>query len=136
MLYSGGCTLTRKCLTRMKSRDKSQGILKGKDHCTIDHLFDWFGISCMTTDNFSFHLQNRLIQTSQTGGQQCIDISHFSIPCSSKHSSLCVRIDRTVTKKFYTIDLKVLESVARFRLAGRIPTIVWRHTGNGAVLAR
>jgi hypothetical protein len=21
-------------------------------HCTIDLLFDWFGISCMTTDNF------------------------------------------------------------------------------------
>ncbi len=24
----------------------------------------------MTTDNFCFYLQNRLIQTSQTGGQQ------------------------------------------------------------------
>ncbi len=24
----------------------SQGILKGKYHCTVD-LFDWFGISCM-----------------------------------------------------------------------------------------
>jgi hypothetical protein len=42
----------------------------GKYHCTIDLLFDWFGISCMTTDNFCFHLQNRLIQTSQTGGQR------------------------------------------------------------------
>ncbi len=31
---------------------------------------DWFGISCMTTDIFCFYLQNRLIQTSQTGGQQ------------------------------------------------------------------
>ncbi len=45
------------------------GKLKGSYHCTIDLLFDWFGISCMTTDNFCFHLQNRLIQTSQTGGQ-------------------------------------------------------------------
>jgi len=44
----------------------SQGILNGKYHCTIDLLFDWFGISCMTTDNF---LQNRQIQTSHTGGQ-------------------------------------------------------------------
>ncbi len=25
---------------------------RGKDHCTIDLLFDWFGISCMTTGNF------------------------------------------------------------------------------------
>jgi hypothetical protein len=27
-------------------------------------------LSCMTTDNFCFYLQNRLIQTSQTGGQR------------------------------------------------------------------
>jgi hypothetical protein len=32
----------------------------------------------MTTDIF---LQNRLIQTSQTGGQWYIDTSPFSIPC-------------------------------------------------------
>jgi hypothetical protein len=37
--------------------------------------FDWFGISCMTTDNFGFYLQNRLIQTSQTGGQPYSDTS-------------------------------------------------------------
>jgi hypothetical protein len=57
-----------------------QGILKGKNQCTIDLLFDWFGISCMTTDNFCFYLQNRLIQTSQTGGQWYSDISPFGIP--------------------------------------------------------
>ncbi len=45
----------------------------GKYHCTVDLLFDWFGISCMTTDNFCFYLQNRLIQTSQTGRQQFRD---------------------------------------------------------------
>jgi len=33
----------------------------------------------MTTDNFCFYLQNRLIQTSQTGGQQYSDTSPFSI---------------------------------------------------------
>ncbi len=32
--------------------------------------------------SFCFHLQNRLIQTSQTGGQQYSDTSPFSIPCS------------------------------------------------------
>jgi hypothetical protein len=31
-----------------------QGILKGKYHCTIDLLSDWFGISCIATDNFCF----------------------------------------------------------------------------------
>jgi hypothetical protein len=34
----------------------------------------------MTTDNLCFYLQNRLIQTSQTGGQQYDDTSSFSIP--------------------------------------------------------
>ncbi len=34
----------------------------------------------MTSDNFCFCLQNRLIQMSQTGGQQYIDTSLFSIP--------------------------------------------------------
>ncbi len=58
----------------------NQWILSGKYNCTIDLLFDWFGISCMTTDNFCFYLQNRLIQTSQTGGQKYSDTSPFSIP--------------------------------------------------------
>ncbi len=51
---------------------------RGKYHCTIDLLFDWFGISCMTIENFCY-LQSRLIQTSQTGGQWYSDTSPFSI---------------------------------------------------------
>ena len=35
----------------------------------------------MTTDNFCFYLQIRLIQTSQTGGKPYSDTSPFSIPC-------------------------------------------------------
>jgi hypothetical protein len=35
----------------------------------------------MTTDNFCFYLQKRLIQASQTGGQRYSDTSPFSIPC-------------------------------------------------------
>ncbi len=50
-----------------------------KYHYTIDLLFDWFGISCMTTHHF-FYWQNRPIQTSQTGGQQYSDTPPFSIP--------------------------------------------------------
>jgi hypothetical protein len=34
----------------------------------------------MTTDNFCFYLTNRLIQTSQTGGQWYCDTSPLSIP--------------------------------------------------------
>jgi hypothetical protein len=34
----------------------------------------------MTTANFCFYLQNRLIPTGQTGGQLYIDTSPFSVP--------------------------------------------------------
>jgi hypothetical protein len=51
----------------------------GKYHCTVDLLFDWFGISCVATDNFCLYLQNRLIPTGQTGGQRYSDTSPFSI---------------------------------------------------------
>ncbi len=53
----------------------------GKYHCTVDLLFDWFGISCVTTDNFCLYLQNRLIQTGQTGVERYSDTSPFSILC-------------------------------------------------------
>jgi hypothetical protein len=44
------------------SRDPEGKLLtreyyRGKDHCTADLLFDWLGISCMTTDSFCFYLQ-------------------------------------------------------------------------------
>jgi hypothetical protein len=39
----------------------------------------------MTTDNFCFYLQNRLIQTGPTGGQWYIDTSAFSIPWYRPH---------------------------------------------------
>jgi len=42
----------------------------------------------MTTGNFCFYSQNRLIQTSETGGQWYSDTSPFSIPWLS--SMLCV----------------------------------------------
>jgi len=66
----------------------------GKYHSTVDLLFDWFGISCMATDNFCFYLQNRLIQTSQTGGQWYSDTSPFSIPC------LSIKVPCFVTKLY------------------------------------
>jgi hypothetical protein len=51
-------------------RDTQAREYKRRKHdCNVDLLFDWFGI--------------RLIQTSQTGGQQYSDTSPFSIPCSN-----------------------------------------------------
>jgi hypothetical protein len=37
----------------------------------------------MATDNFHFYLQNRLIQTGQTGAQVYSDTSPFSVPWSN-----------------------------------------------------
>ncbi len=78
--------LAHKCFNSLKRLAMYQGILKGE--VSLYLLFDWFGISCMTTDNFCFYLQNRLIQTSQTGGQQYSGTSPFSIPCMYERSSL------------------------------------------------
>ena len=64
----------------LESECLSRKYLMGKYQCMVDLLFDWFVISCMTTDIFCFYLQNRLIQTSRTGGQQYSDTSPFSIP--------------------------------------------------------
>ncbi len=61
-----------------KDWDKPGNTKRGKYHCTVDLLFDWFGISCTTFDNCWFYLQNRLIKTSQTGGQLYSDTSPFS----------------------------------------------------------
>jgi hypothetical protein len=62
-------------LARVPLQILLQGTLKG------EVSLDWSGISCMTTDNFRFYLQNRLIQTGQTGGQLYSDTSPFSVPC-------------------------------------------------------
>jgi len=71
----------------------------------------------MTIDNFCFYLQNRLIQTSRTGGH---DTSPFSIPwllpCpkymtgvgAKQISLLCVQNEGP--KTFYNIDHRRLTS--------------------------
>jgi len=42
--------------------EANQGILKVvvSLYCSIDLLFDWFGISSMTTDNFCFYFAKRI----------------------------------------------------------------------------
>ncbi len=69
------------------------GNTKGESITTIDLLFNSFGIRCMTTDILCFYLQNRLIQTSQTGGQRYSDTSLFSIHWfgyALRHECLCM----------------------------------------------
>jgi hypothetical protein len=60
---------------------------RGKYHCTIDLLFDWFGISCMNIYSFCFYLQNRLILTSQTGGQWYSNTFPLEFPADTFKSS-------------------------------------------------
>ncbi len=54
-----------------------QGILKGE--VSPYHWPPVWLVWNQTTDNFCFYLQNRLIQTNQTGGQWYSDTSPFSI---------------------------------------------------------
>ncbi len=57
------------------------GITKmGKYHCTVDLLFDWFGLVCLANKNKNCQLSISWFQTSQTGGQWYSDTSPFSIP--------------------------------------------------------
>jgi hypothetical protein len=61
----------------------NQGIVKGEVslYCTVDLLFDWFGLVCFANKNKNCHLPYNLFQLSQTGGQWYNDTSPFSIPC-------------------------------------------------------
>ncbi len=77
----------------------------------------WLGISCMTTDNFCFYLQNRLIQTSQTGGQWYSDASPFSIPWSNSILTL------SQSGPFNLICFKVILKVGSSGLNGRTEII-------------
>ncbi len=56
--WSHNISSTRQQISRqifqLSNRRNNQGILKGDYHCTIDLLFDWFGISFMITDIFLF----------------------------------------------------------------------------------
>ncbi len=56
-----------------------QGILKGE--VSLYCWPDWFGISCMTADNFCFLFAKQTnTNQSNTGGQWYSDTSPFSIP--------------------------------------------------------
>ncbi len=58
----------------------------GKYHCTIDLLFDWFGLDCFANKNKNCQLPYSCFQTSQTGGQWYSDTSPFSIPWINSYS--------------------------------------------------
>ncbi len=51
-----------------------------KYHCTVDLLFDWFGLVCFANKNKNCQLSYCWFHTNQTGGQRYNDSSLFSIP--------------------------------------------------------
>ncbi len=53
---------------------------RGKYHCTVDLLFDWFGLACFANKNKNCQYSYSFFQTSQTGGQLYSDTFPFSIP--------------------------------------------------------
>jgi hypothetical protein len=56
-----------------------QGIVKGY-HCTVDLLFDWFGLVCFANKNKICQLSYSRFQTSQARSQQYSFTSPFSVP--------------------------------------------------------
>jgi len=60
----------------------------------------------MTTDNFCFYLPNRLIQTSQTGGQWYSDTSPFSIPWTNVPAYTSLLLKHGDKKRFYVADCR------------------------------
>jgi hypothetical protein len=68
----------------------------------------------MTADNFCFYLQNRLIQTSQTGGQQYTDTSPLSIRVLWVHGlALYVNLEITNTKMYKRMALDKILSIVK-----------------------
>ncbi len=61
---------------------------RGRYHCTVDLLFDWFGLVCFANKNKNYQLSYRGFQTSQTGSQWYSDTSPFSIPCTNFRNKL------------------------------------------------
>ncbi len=105
-LLAWKCCISRECWYRQTD----QGILKGE--VSQYHWPPvWLVWNRMTTDNFCFYLQNRLIQTSQTEGQWYSDTSPFSIPWTDR---------KTDRKTWRQILMKGSGSKACLMLAGNV----------------
>jgi hypothetical protein len=65
----------------------------------------------MTTDNICFYLQNRLIQTSQTGGQWYSDTSPFSIPWKPFHRWVMMEPNLLQSQETPIVDITGKECV-------------------------
>ncbi len=74
----------------------------------------------MTTYNFCFYLQNRLIQTSQTGGKGTVILPHLEFPGPTYKYNLCGHCSSARNPRWRgrlsTVDLLVLTSLDQLLL--------------------
>ncbi len=80
-------------------------LTRGKYHCTVDLLFDWFGLVCFANKNKNCQLSYSWFQTSQTGGQWCSDTSPFSIPCFNYKLGYCIYSSKWTHSHIYSRKL-------------------------------
>jgi hypothetical protein len=52
----------------------------GQEHCTLNLLFDWFGLVCFSNKNKNCQSSYSWFQTSQTGGQRYSDTPPLVFP--------------------------------------------------------
>jgi len=80
----------------------------------------------MTTNNFCFYLQNRPIQTGQTGGQRYSDTSPFSIPWLNQSSSLgtVLGVTKFIRMNYYALGHTLLGCSVRQSVTKLIKMLV------------
>jgi hypothetical protein len=79
----------------------------------------------MTTDNFCFYLQNRLIQASQTGSQRYSDANTFSIPCSKVPRYVLILLFNDTKLLKTQQPLKLEKNKHRFKILKILETVWW-----------
>ncbi len=62
------------------TKDSAREHWRGKYHCTVDLLFDQFGLVSFANKNKNCQFSYSWFQTSQTGGQWYSDTSPFNVP--------------------------------------------------------
>ncbi len=82
----------------------------------------------MTTDNICFYLQNRLIQTSQTGGQWYSDTSPFRTPWS-KYDKTNNTTELIMALKCFIIQAPVANLELQNNLLRKQPSCVYWQIG-------
>jgi hypothetical protein len=80
--------------------------LREKYHCTIDLLFDWFGISCMTTDKYLFLFAKELSKPVKQEADGTVILPPLVFPDLSSVSMIQAGNSKIALNKLTTKHLK------------------------------